>query len=230
MSSKKRIAANRRNAKKSTGPKTSAGKAKSAQNATTHGLTAQRQVVLADEDPTAFNELRVELHLELAPGSQFEKLLVDRIVAVQWRLGRVPAVEAELLTSLRKDDVGLDVGLGGAWLRDAGPYGGALSRLARYEAMLERSLVRLLAELRRLQSARLRGERQSAEAWEEARESRSYDDCLAGKPFLPAAQPVGAARPHPPAPFSESEKGESDLALLRPSPIRRGAGSRSEPG
>jgi hypothetical protein len=199
MSSKKRIAANRRNAKKSTGPKTPDGKAASSQNATTHGLTAQRRVVLADEDPAAFDELRVELHLELSPGSQFEKLLVDRIVAVQWRLGRVPAVEAELLASLRKDDVGLDVGLGGAWLRDAGPYGGALSRLARYEAMLERSLVRLLAELRRLQSARLRGERAAAESWEEARESRSYDDYLVGKPSLPLTAPIAASppRPHP---------------------------------
>jgi hypothetical protein len=225
MSSKKRIAANRRNAKKSTGPKTPAGKAKSAQNATTHGLTAQRQVVLPDEDPAAFNDLRVELHLELAPGSQFEKLLVDRIVAVQWRLGRVPAVEAELLTSLRKDDVGLDVGLGGAWLRDAGPYGGALSRLARYEAMLERSLVRLLAELRRLQSARLRGERQSADAWEEARESRSYDDYLTGKPFLPAAKPVGASPPPALAgrrPLSAAERGARDSG--------RGEAPSAEPG
>jgi len=48
MASKKKIAANRRNAKKSTGPKTPEGKAVSAQNATRHGLLSRR-AVLPDE-------------------------------------------------------------------------------------------------------------------------------------------------------------------------------------
>lgn len=41
MTTKKQAAANTANAQKSSGPKTAAGKAKSAQNATTHGLTGK---------------------------------------------------------------------------------------------------------------------------------------------------------------------------------------------
>ena len=50
MTTEKQMAANRRNARHSTGPKTARGKATSAQNATRHGLLAQT-VVLHDEDP-----------------------------------------------------------------------------------------------------------------------------------------------------------------------------------
>jgi hypothetical protein len=41
MASDRQISANRANALKSTGPRTDTGKANSAQNALTHGLTAQ---------------------------------------------------------------------------------------------------------------------------------------------------------------------------------------------
>ena len=49
MTSEARVAANRRNAAKSTGPRTAEGKAIVAQNAVKHGLWA-RQAVLRDED------------------------------------------------------------------------------------------------------------------------------------------------------------------------------------
>jgi hypothetical protein len=44
LASEKQIAANRANAKKSTGPKTAAGKLKSSQNAYFHGLTSPLQL------------------------------------------------------------------------------------------------------------------------------------------------------------------------------------------
>jgi hypothetical protein len=53
MTSLKQIEANRRNAPKSTGPKTEAGKERSRRNAVRHGLTAEA-VVGALEDADAY--------------------------------------------------------------------------------------------------------------------------------------------------------------------------------
>jgi hypothetical protein len=161
MATRKQIAANRRNARKSTGPRSAEGKARSAQNAIKHGLTS-RQIVLEDESEAEFQELRRNLHDDLAPESQLETLLVNRIAAQQWRLARIPGIEAELMAALREDLVDGPRGLGEAWRSDAGPYGGALTRLARYEAMLERSVTRLLEQLRRVQAERRRRERELA--------------------------------------------------------------------
>ena len=57
MASAAQISANRQNAKKSTGPRTEKGKAKSRLNAVTHGLTAWTVTpVLPNEDPKALEE------------------------------------------------------------------------------------------------------------------------------------------------------------------------------
>lgn len=57
MPTPKQIAANRRNAKKSTGPRTPAGKSNVRLNALKHGLTAQ-SVVLPFEDADAYEALQ----------------------------------------------------------------------------------------------------------------------------------------------------------------------------
>ena len=58
MTTQKQIDANRRNAQSSTGPKTEAGKAASAANAISHGLTAAGDVLLQDESVDAFEEMQ----------------------------------------------------------------------------------------------------------------------------------------------------------------------------
>ena len=62
-----RAAASRRNGAKSRGPRTPEGKARSAKNALKHGLCAQRNVVLGDEDLDEFEALEAALMAELAP-------------------------------------------------------------------------------------------------------------------------------------------------------------------
>ena len=91
-----KIAANRANAKKSTGPKTKLGKARSSVNAVRHGLTAVK-VVLEGESPAEFESLRTGMFQEFRPTSRVEQELVDRIASVLWRLRRVPAFEVALL-------------------------------------------------------------------------------------------------------------------------------------
>jgi hypothetical protein len=153
MSTQQQIEANRRNAARSTGPRTPDGKARAAQNALRHGLTSRR-LVLRDEEEEAFLEFRAALSAELRPLSTLETALVTRVAAQLWRLARVPAIEAGLFERLRSFALGGDEGLGGAFARDALVGEGAFSKLARYESTLERSVSRLLSELRRAQAAR----------------------------------------------------------------------------
>jgi hypothetical protein len=242
MATRKQIAANRRNAKKSTGPRTPEGKAASARNATKHGLLS-RQALLADENESEFVELRIQIHGELAPMGALETVLVNRIAAQQWRLARVPALEAELFERLRYDALGNDDGLGAAWARDAGPYGGALARLARYETMLDRSTARLLADLRRLQAGRRQADGRELRAAQGAAQSvrrgaglsadtpwrERMEDAWPGAPH-PAPAYGGSTPLHPVERGHEPHRVDGDLSPSRrapPSPLG-GEGGRGD--
>src|SRR5918993_3356439 len=93
MTSEKQVQANRRNAQRSTGPKTPEGKAAVRLNANKHGLRSQ-EVLLPGEDEEALKELDENLRAELQPLGELENLLVDGIVAAHWRLRRLRRVEA----------------------------------------------------------------------------------------------------------------------------------------
>ena len=96
MATKRQIAANRRNARRSTGPKSAAGKAASSVNALRHGLTAARAVVLPDEDGEAYERLRQGVLADLDPAGALQEALAQRIVVLLWRLDRAARLEAEL--------------------------------------------------------------------------------------------------------------------------------------
>lgn len=97
MASEKQIAANRRNAQASTGPRTGPGKARVAQNAVQHGLTAER-VILPGEDPGDFQQFRDELWNALAPCGALEEVLAATVVAQAWRQRRIVRLDAALST------------------------------------------------------------------------------------------------------------------------------------
>jgi len=88
--------ANRRNAKKSTGPQTAQGKARSARNAVTHGIFC-RDLVLATEDAGLFLRIRRDFLSRLRPQDLLELSFVERIAESQWKLMRLARSEADLL-------------------------------------------------------------------------------------------------------------------------------------
>jgi len=94
MTTEARISANRRNAQKSTGPKTTVGKAIVAQNAIKHGLLARQNVILG-EDPEQFELHRRQVLGELAPTGVIASILAERIVGLAWRLRRAQRLANE---------------------------------------------------------------------------------------------------------------------------------------
>ena len=92
MSSEKKIASNRANAAKSTGPRTVEGKQKSSLNAVKHGLTAQSSV-LPGEDPALLEALSNSLMKQLKPRGVVQRLMAERIVSLAWKLRRVARAE-----------------------------------------------------------------------------------------------------------------------------------------
>src|SRR5689334_21427969 len=91
--SEERIAANRANAPKSTGPKTPQGKAASKMNGFKHGLLS-REVLVSGEDEDQLTALHEWFRDDLNPVGPREEMLVDQVVTTHWRLRRVLAVEA----------------------------------------------------------------------------------------------------------------------------------------
>ncbi|MGA7084618.1 MAG: hypothetical protein WB005_15760, partial [Pseudolabrys sp.] len=96
MATEKQLAANRQNAKSSTGPRTEAGKRRSRRNAIRHGLTAQT-VIEVYEDATEYRALQRAVGEDYRPRTNFEIELVARLVSLLWRLRRTVAIESGLL-------------------------------------------------------------------------------------------------------------------------------------
>ena len=175
--------ANRRNAAKSTGPRTTEGKAASSRNALKHGLCAD-QHLLPGEDPEDFRLLLDDLFGRFRPVGDGEETLVLRIAADQWRLDRALPMEAGIFRD-RFHDVAAKEELRqqqyttkkGYAEQDGEPVpppptppveGDLLARafnvdcegpnsfakLARYEGGIERSIDRCLRQLKTYQDAR----------------------------------------------------------------------------
>ena len=97
--SKKQLAANRRNALKSTGPKTDAGKSIVALNATKHGLCA-RHSVIKGESQAEFDAFHARIFDEYEPVGMLEIALLDKIVTAIWQQQRVSRIENDMIDKL----------------------------------------------------------------------------------------------------------------------------------
>ena len=145
--SERRLAANRRNALRSTGPRTPEGKAVVALNALRHGLLSREALVRGESEADLVAFAR-RMRARLAPADELELLLADRVVSSAWRLRRAVALEATLLGGEDTGRPGSPDPLAQRTARDR------LLALSRHEAALERGLYKALHELRKLQADR----------------------------------------------------------------------------
>src|SRR6202140_5323969 len=95
MTSFKQIEANRRNARKSTGPITEEGKLQSRCNAVRHGLMAET-VISALEDAEDYKAFQAAIIADYDAQSAVERELVLRLASLLWRLRRATAIETGL--------------------------------------------------------------------------------------------------------------------------------------
>ena len=141
MSTESQIAANRRNAEASTGPRTAEGKARVSRNSTTFGLYSTGDVVRPEEE-SLYRAFCEDFQQQLAPQGAMETTLAAEIVHAAWRLRRCAAAESSLDAQSGLDPM-LDPATAAAW--------NSIDR-ARTQAL--RHFQRATAELRRLQTER----------------------------------------------------------------------------
>ena len=174
--SSKKARANRRNAQRSTGPKTAEGKAASSRNALRHGLSTMTLTVLPTENAQDLEALRKTLTSEWKPKGDSETFLVDQMIAARWKLARLGRMEAEAM-----DDM-LESGGDGAsadrqLVRALGSRGNIFEKLERYTRSTERAYSKAVKELQQLRAAAAKTEKQN-EATKKRNEVREAEEWL----------------------------------------------------
>ena len=173
-----KVAANRKNALKSTGPTTPQAKRRVAQNALCHGFFSQCLLVKhpdGKEDEGEYAAFYAALRKHYEPMDWLEELWVEKIAVWSWRLRRLIRCESgqiskaladhgyEIQQSKAADSENLGIAPPSNAEIDAMtdhlllPSNEDLERLLRYEAMISRQLNHAIAELERLQARRLHG-------------------------------------------------------------------------
>lgn len=99
MTSPKKAEANRRNALKSTGPKTPEGKARASKNNLRHGVLVAGPVIREMERTEEWDAHVSGVRSSLEPVGYLEEVLVDRAALLLWRMGRVARFERDSITA-----------------------------------------------------------------------------------------------------------------------------------
>ena len=131
--SEARLAANRANARKSTGPTSPEGKAISSKNRLSFGFNSAMPC-MNDEDPEEFERLRAELHNEHRPATATQTILVDKMVLSHWHYLRATRVINNLILDDRRPQ--------------------ALALAMRYQTSNHNAFHKALAELQKLKAQR----------------------------------------------------------------------------
>src|SRR5438067_359753 len=177
-SSSAKVAANRKNSLKSTGPTTPEGKRRVAKNAIRHGFFSKWLLVKhpdGKENEGEYADFYAALRRHYAPMDWLEELWVEKIAVCSWRLRRLIRCESGQISKALADhgyeiqqskaadsenpgiappsNAEIDAMTDHLFL----PSNEDLERLLRYEAMISRQLNHAIAELERLQARRPHG-------------------------------------------------------------------------
>jgi hypothetical protein len=160
---------------KSTGPKSTAGKAVASRNAILHAIRSDRPVIYGMENESDWQKHRDGIVASLAPEGQLEEALADRVALLIWRLHRVTRYEVAVtdrhVAKARTDLAIADAHAQGtiaegifpevepervalAQLTRIIPPENALHVIMRYESHLHRQYIQTLHELEALQARR----------------------------------------------------------------------------
>ena len=152
-------AANQKNSQRSTGPGTTAGKAKMRNNALRHGLTS-RHPVIDGEDREEYESLRLDLLADWQPVDTHESSIVTEIAGAAWRTMQALRIETETYQNYCED---------AALTEDADAETAAcfpenakfFDNLRHNSTTIERRFYRAIAELRKLRTERKKCDRGS---------------------------------------------------------------------
>jgi hypothetical protein len=167
MATDRQIEANRNNAQHSTGPRTTEGKQRSAQNAVTHGLSS-KHCIIPGEDPADYDELLLAYCNVFGPSDPYKHTLIRQMADAEWRLRRISRLEAAFISSAFEDhcrlvedhdesgdDTSATYVLGKLMQNHTADF----TQFTRYEAQLRRSFqhaFKLLLEFQELEDRVLR--------------------------------------------------------------------------
>jgi hypothetical protein len=194
MATQKQIEANRRNAQKSTGPKTPEGKDAVRFNSLRHGLRA-RSVVLPGENAGEFHQLCDGFEAEWQPQTPTEEVYVEQMAIAQWKLARLEVAEASVSAQNLPAQIQFNI----------------LDRIWQNQRRLERSFSKAQHELQQLQKARRQAEAKAETAGRPAAAPSASEPRPGGPPeyVMSAAaapeRPNGRAFPHPSRSISEPQ-------------------------
>ncbi len=156
MATQAQIQANRKNAKKSTGPKTPDGKSTVAQNALKHGLTALKPLI-PGEDPEQFAIFNESMLADLTPHGPLETVIANRIITLTWQLNRAPRIQAAAFNFMMKDLFSSpkdpEERIGKTIATDF-EHNHVLEKLQNYEQRIESNLYKTIAQLEKFQKNR----------------------------------------------------------------------------
>ena len=177
MVSSRKIESNRRNSKKSTGPRTMAGKRRVSMNAVRHGFFSQFLLIQhpdGKESQEEYNDFYSDIRKYFEPADFLEELWAEKISVSSWRLRRLIRCESgQIARALaghsyeiqqsRADNLAEpesaplsnpEMGMTDHLFL---PEKDELDKLLRYEAMINRQLEHAMVELERLQARRKGG-------------------------------------------------------------------------